>query len=180
MYVSTHPPRHCKLTTYDETNICTPAQPQRPPSPAHSAPKLLPFVCQFFSIFLPLWQHKIWTTAWVHGAFPIPHDPPYRPAVLGQTHLKQTLPAGIYKYVYTRFLIQAPNQPCKRWENPAWDPSNPSQNSSILFYEFCTLVELLSDTVLFLNLNFFEGTLCHCWENLYQFTQGGGRGPKAL
>ena len=27
---------------------------QRPPSPAQSAPKILPFVSQFFSIFLPL------------------------------------------------------------------------------------------------------------------------------
>ena len=36
---------------------------QRPPSPAQSAPQNLPFVSQLFSIFLPLQQPQIWTTA---------------------------------------------------------------------------------------------------------------------
>ena len=41
------------------------------------------------------------------------------------------------------------------------------------FYEFCTLVELLSDTGHFLNVHFFEGNLRPFWENLHQK-------PKAL
>ena len=50
------------------------------------------------------------------------------------------------------------------------------QNSTLLCSEFFRLVELLSDTVFLLNFHFFEGRK----ENLHQFTQGGGRGPKAL
>ena len=60
-------------------------------------------------------------------------------------------------------------------------PKQPITKLYITFFnEFRTLVELLSDTGHFLNVNFFEGNLRHFWENLHQFAQGGGRGPKAL
>ena len=142
----------------------------------------LQFLSHFCSFVLPMWQHKFWTTAWVPGAFPIPHDP-LDPGVLGQTHLKQTQLAGIYKCAYTLFQIQTPNQPCQRWENATWGhkaQATNHQNSTLLCYEFSRLVEVLSGTVFLLNLHFFEGNLCPFWESLHPFTQGGGRGPKAL
>ena len=68
--------------------------------------------------------------------------------------------------------------------NATWGHKAQATNHKTLYYfffnEFCTLVELLSDTGHFLNVHFFEGNLRHFWENLHQFTQGGGRGPKAL
>ena len=53
--------------------------------------------------------------------------------------------------------------------------SNQSQNSTLLFSEFCTLVELLSDTVLFLNLHFLKeiyATFGKIYTNLHKVGAG--------
>ena len=54
------------------------------------------------------------------------------------------------------------------------DPHQP-QNSTLLFSEFCTLVELLSDTVLFLNLHFLKeiyATFGKIYTNLHKVGAG--------
>ena len=61
-------------------------------------------------------------------------------------------------------------------------PSNQSQNSTLFFYEFCTLVELLSDTVLFLNLHFLKEIYAifgKIYTNLHNVGAGGQKHCKS-
>ena len=59
-------------------------------------------------------------------------------------HVTHTLPASIYKYVYTHFLIQTPNQPCKRWENATWGHKAQATNHKTLHYLFMSFAHWLS------------------------------------
>ena len=113
------------------------------------------------------------------------HDTPSNPGSAWANPLKKkTQPAGLYKYVHTKFfLIQTRNQSYKRWENATLGHKAQAtnvQNTTLQCFEFLYLVELLSDTVRFLNLHFFLQKLRHFWEKLQQFTPCGGRGPKPL
>ena len=89
------------------------------------------------------------TTAAVHGALPEPHKPPTPP------------PAGIYKYVHTHsFLIQTPNESLRQWDKATSGHKAEATaflKTELLYFEFLGLVELLSDTVLFVNLHHFLG-----------------------
>ena len=94
------------------------------------------------------------------------HDTPSNPgSAWANPPKKKTQPAGLYKYVHTKkILIQPRNQSYKRWENGTLGHKAQAtnvQNTTLQRFEFLYLVELLSDTVRFLNLHFFLQKLRH-------------------